>query len=458
MSLKSVKEIEKNRSEMEILIPRADFDAAVVKAYHKNVGKINVPGFRKGKAPKGIIEKMYGKTVFYDDAIDAIFPEFYGEALKESGLDAVSRPEIDLGDDDERGVVIITKIYTKPILELGEYKGYEIAKEEVTVSDEDVEEELKQTQKKNGRLISVEDRPLANGDTAKFDFEGFLDGVAFEGGKAEDYSLVIGSGQFIPGFEDKMIGHSINEEFDINVKFPDDYSSEKLKGKDCAFKIKLKGIQMTELPELDDEFAKDVSEFDTIAEYRNDIKAKITERRRNAANARYDEALQDELLKNVTVDLPECMIDEEIDGYIRDYDSRLRNQGGSVEKHLKYMGITMEQMRENFKERAERSIKLRMALEAIAEKEALTVSDEQIEKEYKDIAEAYNMKAEDIKKSVGRDMLEPDIKLRNAVAFIRDNTKALAAKKATAKKPAAKKAAAEKVEAESESDDKKAAE
>ncbi|HPE95879.1 MAG TPA: trigger factor, partial [Bacillota bacterium] len=428
MSLKNVKEIEKNRSEMEILIPRMDFDAAVVKAYHKNVSKINIPGFRKGKAPKGIIEKMYGKTVFYDDAIDTIFPEFYGEALKESGLEAVSRPEIDLGDDDENGIVIITKIYTKPVLELGEYKGYEIEKEEVVVSDEDVEEELKQVQKKNGRLISVEDRPLANGDTAKFDFEGFCDGVPFEGGKAEDYSLAIGSGQFIPGFEDQMIGHKLNEEFEINVKFPEDYSSEELKGKDSVFKIKLKGIQMTELPELDDEFAKDVSEFENIAEYKNDIKAKITERRQAAADGKYDEALQDELLKNVTVDLPVCMIDEEIDGYIRDYDSRLQNQGGSVDMYLKYMGMTMEQMRENFKERAERSVKLRMALEAIAEKEALTASDEQIEDEYKNIAEAYNMKAEDIKKSVGREMLEPDIKLRNAVALLRANAKAPAAK------------------------------
>lgn len=421
MSLKSVKNVEKNLASLEILIPREDFDAAVKKAYHKNVGKINVPGFRKGKAPQGIIEKMYGKTVFYDDAIDDVFPAVYTAAVEEADLDVVSRPEIELGSDDENGVVIVTRVYLKPEVKVGNYKGYELTKKAVAVTDADIDTEIEMVRKRNSRVITIEDRPLANGDTAKFDFEGFVDGVAFDGGKAEDYSLVIGSGQFIPGFEEQMVGHSVGEEFDVNVTFPEDYGAENLKGKAAVFKIKLKGITMTELPELDDEFAKDVSEYNTLAEYRDSVKAKITERKEKAADADFEEKVQDELLKNVEIDVPQCMIDDETEQYIRDYDRRLRMQGGSVELYLQYMGMTLEQLKENFSKRAERAVRLRLALEKIAELENVTVTDEQVEEEYKAVAASYNIDADTVKKSVSRDMIEPDIKLRNTVKLIKDS-------------------------------------
>ena len=421
MSLKSCKITDKNVAELEILIDRKDFDAAVMQAYKKNVGKINVPGFRKGKAPKGMIEKIYGKTVFYDDAFDAILPSMYEDAVKESGLDIVSRPEIDLVSDDEAGVVISAKVYTKPEVELGNYKGYKIEKDIIKVEDEEIDAEINAVRNRNSRMITVEDRALAEGDTAKFDFEGFVDGVAFEGGKAEDYTLKIGSGQFIPGFEEKMIGHNVGEQFDIDVNFPEDYHAEELKGKAAVFKINLKGITLNELPEVDDEFVKDVSEFNTVEEYKADIKAKITSRKEKAADAHIEEKLQDELLNNLTVDVPVCMIQEEVDHYVSEYDSRLQMQGGNVQMYLQYMGMTMEQLKENFTPRAEKAVKIRLALEKIIEIENITVTEEQFENEYKTIAESYNIDIETVKSSLAKEIIEKDIKLRNAVEFIKDS-------------------------------------
>lgn len=415
------KEIEKNKFEFEFLIEKEAFDAEVNKVYRKNVSKMNVPGFRKGKAPKHIIEKLYGATVFYDEALDNLLPEAYENAVSATKLDVVSRPELDVVSIDDKGVALKAQVWVKPNVEISSYTGLEVSKETVEVTDEDIMKEIDATRERNSRMLSVEDRAAQEGDQAVIDFEGFLDGVAFEGGKGEKFPLSLGSGSFIPGFEEQIVGKNIGEEFDINVTFPEDYGAENLAGKEVVFKIKLHELKVKELPELDDEFVKDVSEFNTVDEYKADIKAKITERREKSAESKVENDLLDALVANTECEIPDCMIQQEIDGYIRDYEYRLQAQGGNLEMYFQYTGMTMEKLRENFKSDAERQVKIRLALAKIAKTEKLKALKKDIEAEYKKIATGYNVDIETVKSSIPESGISEDIVLRKAVDFVKEN-------------------------------------
>ncbi len=415
------KEIEKNKYEFEFLIEKETFDAEVNKVYRKNVSKMNVPGFRKGKAPKHIIEKLYGTTVFYDEALDNLLPTAYETALASTKLDAVSRPELDVVSIDDKGVALKAQVWVKPAVEISAYTGLEVSKEAIEVTEEDIMKDIDATRERNSRMLSVEDRAAQEGDQAVIDFEGFLDGVAFEGGKGEKFPLGLGSGSFIPGFEEQIVGKNIGDEFDINVTFPEDYGAENLAGKEVVFKIKLHELKVKELPELDDEFVKDVSEFNTVDEYKADIKAKITERREKSAESKVENDLLDALIANTECDIPDCMIQQEIDGYIRDYEYRLQSQGGNLEMYFQYTGMTMEKLRENFKSDAERQVKIRLALAKIAKTEKLKALKKDIEAEYKKIATGYNVDIETVKASIPESGISEDIVLRKAVDFVKEN-------------------------------------
>ena len=415
------KEIEKNKYEFEFLIEKEAFDAEVNKVYRKNVSKMNVPGFRKGKAPKHIIEKLYGTTVFYDEALDNLLPEAYEAALASTKLDAVSRPELDVVSIDDKGVALKAAVWVKPAVEISEYKGLAVEKESAEVTDEEIMKDIDATRERNSRMLTVEGRAAQNGDEAVIDFEGFLDGVAFDGGKGEKYPLLLGSGNFIPGFEEQIVGKNAGEEFDIDVTFPEDYGAENLAGKAVVFKIKLHELKVKELPELDDEFVKDVSEFNTVDEYKADVKAKLTERKEKTVENKLENALLDALLANVSTDIPACMIDAEIDGYIRDYEYRLQAQGGNLDMYFQYTGMTMEQLRENFKADAEKQVKTRLALAKIAKTEKLKALKKDIDAEYKKIAAGYNVDIETVKSSIPEASISEDIVLRKAVDFVKEN-------------------------------------
>ena len=421
MSLKNVTSPEKNISVLELHIDKAAFDDAVTKAYKKNVGKMNVPGFRKGKAPKSIIEKMYGAAVFYDDALDMLLPDLYASAVEEAKLEVVSRPEIDIVSIDENGVELTAKVYTKPVATVSKYKGLEAAKETVRVNKSEIEEEIELVRKRNGRQITLEDQPAADGDETVIDFEGFLDGVAFEGGKGEKFPLKLGSGSFIPGFEEQLVGHKAGESFDITVTFPEDYGAKELAGKEAVFKIVLHEVKRTELPEVDDEFVKDVSEFNTLDEYKADVKAKITERKQKTAEHAFEEALIDELLANTDVDVPAPMIDSEVDAQVRDYDYRLQMQGGSLDMYFQYTGMNMDKLRESFRPGAERQLRTRLALEAVVKAEAIEATEEELEEEYKKIASGYNVDLEKVKESIPGSGITEDVVMRKAVELIKAN-------------------------------------
>ena len=421
MSLKNVTSPEKNISVLELHIDKAAFDDAVTKAYKKNVGKMNVPGFRKGKAPKSIIEKMYGAAVFYDDALDMLLPDLYASAVEEAKLEVVSRPEIDIVSIDENGVELTAKVYTKPVATVSKYKGLEAAKETVRVNKSEIEEEIELVRKRNGRQITLEDQPAADGDETVIAFEGFLDGVAFEGGKGEKFPLKLGSGSFIPGFEEQLVGHKAGESFDITVTFPEDYGAKELAGKEAVFKIVLHEVKRTELPEVDDEFVKDVSEFNTLDEYKADVKAKITERKQKTAEHAFEEALIDELLANTDVDVPAPMIDSEVDAQVRDYDYRLQMQGGNLDMYFQYTGMNMDKLRESFRPGAERQLRTRLALEAVVKAEAIEATEEELEEEYKKIASGYNVELEKVKESIPVAGITEDVVMRKAVELIKAN-------------------------------------
>ncbi len=421
MALKNTNKVETNLYEMEFDADKATFDAAVEKVYRKEVKKISIPGFRKGKAPRSIIEKMYGKGVFYEDAINEIIPSAYEDAIKEAGLTVVSRPEFDVVSIDDNGVVLKAKFYVKPEVSLKEYKGFKVTKTVAPVTDEDVNNDIEAVRARNGRVVDVTDRAVENGDLAVIDYEGFCDGVAFEGGKGENYSLAIGSNSFIPGFEEQIIGHNIGESFDINVKFPEQYHSDDLAGKDAIFKIVLHGIKKNELPELDDEFAKDVSEFDTLDEYKADVKAKLEKKNEKTAENAVEEQIINALIENLEADIPAPMFENEAENFVRDYDSRLRMQGLDLQTYCKYTGQTLEQLREQFKPMAERQVKTRLALEKIVELESITASDEEVDAEYENLATAYGMKAEEVKKYVEAEAVRSDLCVKKAVDFVKAN-------------------------------------
>ncbi len=415
------KEIEKNKYSFEFLINKEAFDAEVNKVYRKNVSKLNIPGFRKGKAPKHIVEKLYGTTVFFDEAIDNLLPEAYETALASTKLEVVSRPEIEVLSIDDKGVTLKASVFTKPEVEISEYKGLEVEKDSVEVSDEDIMKEIDSTRERNSRMLTVEGRPAENGDEATIDFEGFLDGVAFDGGKGEKYPLVLGSGSFIPGFEEKIIGKNVGDEFDIDVTFPEDYGAENLAGKAVVFKIKLHELKVKELPELDDEFVKDVSEFNSVEEYKADIRAKLTERREKTVENKLENDLIDALIANTQVEVPACMIDQEVDAQVRDYEYRLSSQGISIDMYFQYTGMTMEQLRESLKADAEKQVKVRLALGKVAKAEKLKALKKDLEAEYKKIASGYNVDIDTVKSSIPEENISEDIVLRKAIDFIKEN-------------------------------------
>ena len=424
MAVKS-EQIEKNLVKLTFEVSAEDFEKAVQQAYLKNKNKINVKGFRKGKAPRAVIEKEYGASVFYDEAINAVLPEAYEAAAKESGADIVARPEIDV-EDIKKGenVVFTALVTTRPEVKLGEYKGIEIEKIEHNVTDEDVQKELENAQKQNARLITVEDRAVENGDITTIDFEGFVDGVAFEGGKGTDYQLEIGSNTFIPGFEDAMIGMQIGVEGDVNVTFPEEYHAENLAGKPAVFKVTVKGIQKRELPELNDDFASEVSEFETLEEYKNDIKAKLEKKAENQTKAETEEAVISKVVENVEVDIPEAMIDARVDMLIRDYAQRLAYQGMNLDMYLKYSGVTMDQLKMQFKGQAAKQVKGSLVLEAIVNAENITVGDEEYDMHIVDMAKQYNMETEKLTEMISdseKESIMKELAVEKAVQLIVNN-------------------------------------
>ncbi len=421
MSLTKNELIEKNKYELQFSVDKATFDAAVDKVYRKQVKSITVPGFRKGKAPKAIIEKMYGKGVFYEDAINDLIPTAYPAALAESGLDVVGQPELDIVSIDENGLVLSAKVYVKPEVEIKDYVGIEVEKEVAEVTDEDVNREIETVRERNSREIEVTDRAAEMGDTAVIDFEGFCDGVAFEGGKGTDYALKLGSGSFIPGFEEQVAGKNIDDEFDVNVTFPTEYHAEDLAGKEAVFKVKIHALTKVELPELDDDFAKDVSEFDTFDEYKADLKAKIEKRHETAADNAVEEKLVEALIEKLEADIPEPMFVEETENFVRDYDNRLRSQGLDLNTYFKYTGLTLDALREQMRPQAERQVKARLALEKIAALEKVEATEDDINDEYQNIANAYGVELEQVKASIDAEAIAADMKVKKAMDFVKAN-------------------------------------
>jgi len=389
---------ENNVVVLTIDVPAADFADALQRSYRKNAGRFAVPGFRKGKAPMQIVTKYYGEGVLYDDAIEFAATPAYTAAIAEHGIEPVSRPDMDILEiSREQGIKFTVTVTVKPEVTLGQYLGVEAVMPEVAVSDEDVEKDLVRVQERNSRMIPVEDRPVQSDDTANIDYEGFLDGVPFEGGKGASYDLKIGSNSFIPGFEDQIIGHSTGETFDINVTFPDDYQSEELKGRAVVFTVTVNAIKTRELPVLDDEFAKDVSEFDTLAEYRDSLRAKLLENAAKQAEGTFEDNVIETVVNNAEVSIPHVMVDNEIDHMLDEQRNSMRYQGIELEQYLGYLGQTLDAYREQLHEPAEKRVRAQLVLEAISKAENFEVTDEEIEAEIERMAGMYNMKAEDLK-------------------------------------------------------------
>lgn len=420
MSLKSTEKIETNKYELEIEISAEAFEAAVQSAYLKAKKNINVPGFRKGHAPRKIVEREYGEGVFYEDALNAILPAEIDTAVSEAGLEIVTRPDVEVTEvSKEKGAVIKAICITKPEIEIKDYKGIEIEKSVKTVSDEDVDHEIGHLREKGMRIISVEDRAAQNGDDVIIDFEGFKDNVAFEGGKAEKFTLTLGSGQFIPGFEDQVVGHNVGDEFDINVTFPEDYGAKELAGAPVVFKIKLHEIKAKELPELDDEFVKDQSEFDTVDELKADIRAKLEEAAQKSCEQEQEGKILDEVIAKVEGEIPEVMFERRVDEMIEELGQRLAPQGVSVDMYLQYTGQTLDSLKTMYREQAEKQVKLRLALEKIAVLENIEVSDEETEEEFKKMADNYKMEVEQVKGYVTADALKKDLAVGKAAELVK---------------------------------------
>lgn len=421
MNLVKSEKLEKSMHELQFSVDAETFKAAIEKAYKREGKKYNVPGFRKGHAPRAVIEKMYGADIFHYDAINDLFPEAYEAAVVESGIQPVGRPEADVVSESlEDGVVLKVTVAVKPEIKVGNYTGLKATKKVNTVDDADVEAELVRMQNRNGRIITREGK-AENGDTVDMDFEGFVDGVAFEGGKAEHYSLVLGSGSFIPGFEDQLIGHEAGEEFDVNVTFPEEYQAKELAGKPAVFKIKLHEVKTKELPALDDEFAKDVSEYDTLDELKASIRKGMEEQNEKQAALAVENDLVDQVIATIEGDIPEAMYEARMDEAVRDFEYRLAQQGLKLDMYLQYMGQTMESFRASFREQAEKQVKIRLALEAVAAVEQIVASDEELEAELQRVADNYKMELAKVKELVNADEVKKDLAVNKAIDFIRDH-------------------------------------
>lgn len=422
MSLKSQNKIDTNRVELEVVVDAETFEKGLAAAFKKQSKKISIPGFRKGKAPRAFVEKYFGKEVFYEDAVNALYPDALDEAVKEAGLEVIQdKIDFDVKEVGPQGFTFTAALTTKPEVTIENYKGIEAVKKSAEVTDEDIDAEIKKVQERNSRMVTVEDRAAQNDDIAVIDFEGFLDGEPFEGGKGENYSLTLGSGQFIPGFEEQIVGHNTGDEFEVNVTFPEDYQAEELKGKATTFKCKLHEIKMKELPEVDDEFVKDVSEFDTLADYKEDLKKKLAESKEKEAADDLENQLIDKLVELVQGEIPEAMYENKIADSIREFGYRLQSQGLNLDTYMKYTGMNVDQMKEGFRPQAERQVKLRLALEKIAALEELKAGEEDLNQEYQKIAEQYKMEADRIKELIPAAELEKDICVEKAINLVRDN-------------------------------------
>ncbi|MBQ3562776.1 MAG: trigger factor [Clostridia bacterium] len=445
MSLKTSNKVDTNRYELEILIDGEAFRNAILTVYKREKKNISVQGFRKGKAPLSIIEKYYGEGVFFEDALNLLYADAIDAAAKEAGLTVIEdEMKFDLVSiSKEDGVDFKVTLTTKPEVEVSEYKGLEVEKLICEVSDDEVKAELDRMADRNSRMVTVEDRAAELGDTAVIDFEGFVDGTAFDGGKGEGYALGLGSGQFIPGFEEQIVGHKADDEFDVNVKFPEEYGAKELAGKDATFKVKLHEIKTKELPEIDDEFAKDVSEFDTLDELKADIKAKALERKVKSADDDVENQIIDKLNEGLKAEIPEAMFRSRVEQSIKDFDYRLQMQGMNLQTYMQYMGGSVDALKENFRPQAERQVKIRLALEKIVELEKIEVSAEELDKEFGVMAETYSMPVEQIKAAVPAEDLAADLAVQKAMALVKENAKITEvkeySKKEEEKKPAAKK-------------------
>ena len=440
MSLTKSEVIEKNRYELQFSVDKETFDKAINAVYRKMVKNITVPGFRKGKAPKSVVERMYGKGVFYEDAINEVLPEAFGAAVEESKLDIVGNPEFDIVSIDDNGLVMSAKVYVKPDITVNNYVGLEVTKRVEKATDEEIDREIEMVRERNSREIEITDRAADNGDNVIIDYSGSVDGVLFDGGTAEKQPLLLGSGQFIPGFEEQIVGKNIGDEFDVNVTFPTEYHAEELAGKAAVFKVKLHSINKIELPELDDDFAKDVSEFDTFDEYKADIKAKIEKRHETAAENKVEEDLMNKLIEALEDEIPETMYDVEVENCVRDYDNKLRMSGLDLGTYFKYTGMTLEQLREQMRPQAINQVKGRLILEKIAALESLTPSDEMIEEEYNRMATTYNVPLDQVKASIDASAIAEDMKVKMALDFVKE--KAVIKKGRATRKKAAPKAEA----------------
>ena len=425
MSMKVEKTEKNNELKLSFVIEAEKFEEAIQKVYVKSAKYFNIPGFRKGKAPYKIVEKQYGAQIFYEDAFNEVVPEVYEKELNDAGIIAVSRPDIDITQMEKgKDLIFTATIQTKPEVKLGKYKGIELKKIEYTVKDEDINHELGHMQERNARLVNVEDRAVENGDTTVIDFEGFVDGMAFEGGKAENHELVIGSNTFIPGFEDQIIGMKIDEEKDINVIFPEEYFSKELAGKPAVFKVKLHEIKKKELPELDDEFAKDVSEFDTLEELKNSIKEKIEEENTRKAKYETEEEAIKTVCDDVEIEIPSGMIETETDNMIKDIEQRLMYQGINLEQYLQMVNKTEGEMRKELKEQAERQVKVKLVIEAIIAEEKIEAPEEDVKAKLEEMANMYGNKVEELEKNESLvKYIEETVKSEKAIAFIVDNAK-----------------------------------
>ena len=423
MSLQ-VEKLEKNMAKLTIEVSAEDLDKAMEKAYQKQKSRISLPGFRKGKAPRKMIESMYGKGVFMEDAVNSLVPQEYTKALGECDLEIVSQPEINVTQMEPGKALIFTAdVAVKPEVTLGDYKGVEVPKSEIAVTDEEVDAEVKKEQDKNARTVAVEDRAAANGDITTIDFEGFVDGVAFEGGKGTDYALTLGSGTFIPGFEDQLVGANTGDHVEVKVTFPEEYQAKELAGKEAVFQCDVKKIETKEVPELDDEFAKDVSEFDTLAEYKEDVKKKLTEKKEKEARTAKENAAVDKAIENAQMDIPELMTKTECRQMMDDFSRRMQQQGLSMEQYFQFTGQSMDKMMEDMKPQALKRIQTRVVLEKVAEAENIQPSEEEITEEIQKMADAYKMEADKIREAIGESGLEQmkkDMAVQKAVTVIAD--------------------------------------
>ncbi len=447
MNVKATNKVETNRYELELEVSAEEFNEAINAVYKRESKKMNIPGFRKGHAPRAFVEKYYGEEVFYEAAVDHLYRPMVMEAVEKSGLQVISIGEFKIDEiGKEKGLLCKLNVVTKPEASIEGYKGIEVFKEPVVVSQGDIDQEIERVRERNSRVIHVEDRAAANGDIVTIDFDGYLDGKQFDGGKAENYELTLGAGQFIPGFEDQVVGHTIGEEFDISVTFPEDYHAEELKGKPVVFKIKLHEIKMKELPEVDDEFVKDVSEFDTLEEYRKDIEQKLLSQREKAADADVENQLVEAVIEKVQADIPDEMVENEVDEIINSFAYRLQSQGLKLETYLKYTGQTTDDLRTQYKPQAERQVKVRLGLEKIAELENLKPTEEETEAEYQKLADSYGMPLESVKNLVTVEGINGDIQNQKAIDFIRENAVIQEAKdeEKAEEKPAPKKRASRK--------------